>query len=146
MIFAAGCEKMNVLHEAYYFYGGQQLQAVRMGKWKLHFPHAYQTLAGRPGGRDGRPVPYEQAQLALALFDLENDAGETTNVADQHSDVVEKIKALADLMRVELGDSATEQKGVGVREPGRLEPGDMRFQWNPGQSLQVEAKPGAGKE
>ena len=31
------------------------------------------------------------------------------------------------------------QKGSGVREPGRLEPGDLRFDWQPGQPLQVEA-------
>ena len=40
-------------HEAYYFYYGRQLQAIRMGKWKLHFPHGYRTMAGRPGGTDG---------------------------------------------------------------------------------------------
>ena len=33
-------------HEAYYFYYGRQLQAIRMGKWKLHFPHGYRTMAG----------------------------------------------------------------------------------------------------
>ena len=65
-------------HEAYYFYWGDHLQAVRMGRWKLHFPHAYRTLGGRPGGKGGKPVPYQQAKIDLALFDLENDPGETT--------------------------------------------------------------------
>ncbi len=32
------------------------------------------------------------------------------------------------------------QKGSGVREPGRLEAGDLRFDWKPGQPLQVEAQ------
>jgi arylsulfatase A-like enzyme len=126
-------------HEAYYFYYGRQLQAVRMGKWKLHFPHKYRTLAGRPGGTGGMPVPYEQVEIGLALFDLESDVGETTNVADEHPDVVAKIQRLADRIRVELGDSATKQKGSGVREPGRLEEGDPRFHWEPGRPIQVEA-------
>jgi arylsulfatase A-like enzyme len=125
--------------EAYYFYWGQELQAVRMGRWKLHFPHTYRTLAGRPGGSGGQPAPYEEARIELSLFDLAADVGETTNVADRHPDVVARIGKLADKMRAELGDSATGQKGKGVREPGRLEPGDLRFHWAPGKPLEVEA-------
>jgi len=128
-------------HEAYFFYYGSQLQAVRMGKWKLHFPHDYRTLGGRPGGTGGMPVEYDQAKIGLSLFDLENDVGETTDVAEAHPDVVAKIKALADGMRAELGDSAAKQKGAGIREPGRLQEGDLRFDWKPGEPLQTEPKP-----
>jgi len=128
-------------HEAYFFYYGRELQAVRMGKWKLHFPHKYRTLAGRPGGTGGTPVPYEQAEIGLALFDLESDIAETTDVAGEHPDVVATIQKLADRMRAELGDSATKQKGSGVREPGRLEEGDLRFDWEPGKPLDIEPKP-----
>lgn len=109
-------------HEAYYFYWGRQLQAVRSGKWKLHFPHRYRTLAGRSGGTGGKPVPYSQAKIGLALFDLENDVGETTNVAGRHPEVVERLKALAEKAREDLGDAATKQKGKNLRPPGRLEP------------------------
>ena len=35
-------DEAKVSHEAYYFYYGNQLQAVRQGKWKLHFPHGYE--------------------------------------------------------------------------------------------------------
>ena len=63
------------------------------------------------------------------------------DVADQHPKVVAKIKELAHGMRAELGDSATKQKGSDVREPGRLEEGDPRFQWIPGQPIQVQATP-----
>jgi len=126
-------------HEAYFFYYGRELQAVRMGRWKLHFPHGYRTLGGREGGTGGIPVPYERARIGLSLFDLENDIGETTNVADEHPDVVAKIKQLADRMRAELGDSSSGQKGDGVRPPGRLEEGDPRFHWVPGKPLDTEA-------
>lgn len=122
-------------HEAYYFYWGQELQAVRMGRWKLHFPHTYRTLGGKPGGTGGRPAAYEAGKIELALFDLEADPGETTNVIEQHLEVAGKIQALADRMRADLGDSATKQKGTGVREPGRLQPGDLRFNWVPGRPL-----------
>lgn len=128
-------------HEAYYFYWGRQLEAVRMGRWKLHFPHSYRTLKGRPGGTGGLPAPYEQGHIGLSLFDLEKDPGETTDVASQHPDVVARIEKLADKMRAELGDSATNQVGTGVREPGWLEPGDLRYGWEPGRPLDLELKP-----
>jgi arylsulfatase A-like enzyme len=125
-------------HDAYFFYWFEELQAVRMGQWKMHFPHAYQTLAGRPGGTGGKPVRYEKATIDPALFDLQADPGETKNVADQHPDVVAQISRLADEMRADLGDSRTRQKGAGLREPGKLQPGDLRFHWVPGKPLDVE--------
>jgi len=107
-------------HEAYYFYWGRSLQAVRSGNWKLHFPHAFRTLAGKPGGTGGMPVPYAQGKIGLALFDLENDIGETTNLAEKHPEIVQRLTALAEQARRDLGDQATGRKGKNVREPGRL--------------------------
>jgi len=124
--------------QAYYFYWGQELQAVRMGRWKLHFPHTYRTLGGKPGGTGGQPVPYEQGEIELALFDLEVDPGEAVNIAEEHPAVVAEIQELAERMRADLGDSLTKQKGTGLREPGRLQPGDLRFRWVPGQPLDIE--------
>jgi arylsulfatase A len=106
-------------HQAYYFYWGNELQAIRSGKWSLHFPHAYRSLAGEPG-KDGIPGAYKQARTELALFDLEADAAQRTNVVAQYPRVVERLKALADEARLELGDSATKQRGKGVREAGKL--------------------------
>jgi arylsulfatase A len=106
-------------HEALYFYWDRHLQAVRSGPWKLHFPHPYRSLAGKPGV-GGQPGAYAQAKIDLSLFNLEKDVGETTNVADQHPEVVARLKVLADRMRDELGDSATKQEGKGVRQPGRI--------------------------
>ncbi|HBU58586.1 MAG TPA: arylsulfatase, partial [Verrucomicrobiales bacterium] len=92
-------------HEAYYFYYGRQLQAIRMGKWKLHFPHGYRTMAGRPGGTGGIPTRYSQAKIGLALFDMEKDIGETTDVKAKHPDIVKQLQALGEKMRNELGDN-----------------------------------------
>jgi arylsulfatase A len=109
--------------EAYYFYYGSQLQAVRQGKWKLHFPHGYRSLSGRQGGTDGIPVKYDSKQIGLALFDLDADIGESTDVKGDHPDVVARLQKLGDKMRAELGDS--KKKGKGNRPPGRLEPGEQ---------------------
>jgi arylsulfatase A len=107
-------------HEALYFYWGQHLQAVRSGRWKLHFPHEYRTLGGRPGGSGGKPAPYATARTELALFDLDSDIGQQHNVADKHPDVVQRLVALAEKAREELGDTGVARTGRGVRPPGRL--------------------------
>jgi arylsulfatase A-like enzyme len=101
--------------EAYYFYWQRELQAVRAGRWKLHLPHTYQTVAGQPPGHDGKPAKYQDASTGLALFDLEADPGETTDVSAKHRDVVKRLEALAEKARADLGDSATGRKGSGVR-------------------------------
>lgn len=104
--------------EAYFFYYGSQLQAMRMGRWKLHFPHAYRSLNGRPGGTGGIPVAYSQNKVGLSLFDMKNDPGESTDVAARHKDIVDRMQALANVMRKDLGDA--KQKGEGARQHGRL--------------------------
>jgi arylsulfatase A-like enzyme len=104
--------------EAYFFYWGQELQAVRSGKWKLHFPHAFRTL--KEPGKDGKPGPYAPARIEQSLFDLETDVGETKDVAAPHPDVVAKLVALADRAKEELGDTATKRVGKGIRPAARL--------------------------
>ena len=124
-------------HQALFFYWDRELQAVRMGKWKLHLPHSYRTLGGQPGGKGGQPAPYQQARIELSLFDLEADVGETQNVADQYPEVVKEILRLVEEMRADLGDSATGQEPAGARPPGRIMPGDLYFDWQPGKPLSV---------
>jgi arylsulfatase A len=104
--------------EAYYFYWDRALQAVRGGKWKLHFPHEYRTLAGNTGGADGTPGNYAQDKTGLALYDLEADPGEKVNLADKHPEIVERLTKLADKARADLGDTVTKMEGKGVRPAG----------------------------
>ena len=81
--------------EAYYFYWGNKLHAVRKDKWSLHLPHSYRSLKGEPG-RGGIPGPYVQKTTALALFDLHADIGQTKDVSADHPEVVKELQALAD--------------------------------------------------
>lgn len=111
------------------YYGGGQLQAVRDQRFKLVFPHRYQTLAGRPGGRDGRPAPYTTVACDEALYDLVADPGETTDVAAAHPEVVARLRRLAAASRDDLGDALQQQRGRGVRAAGRLTPTDARLHW-----------------
>ncbi|RMG41702.1 MAG: arylsulfatase [Planctomycetota bacterium] len=117
-------------HEAIVtYYAGGQLQAIRDRRWKLYFPHTYRTLAGRPGGKGGKPVPYSKAKIGLSLFDLHNDISETTNVIDKYPEQARRLMALAERYRDELGDTLTKRKGKAIRPAGRLMPGDAELKW-----------------
>ena len=105
-------------HDALYFYWGKELHAVRSGNWKLHLPHPYQHL--EQVGGDGRPGRYVRQEQELALFDLEKDLGETTNVAGRNPDVVKKLMTFVERARADLGDALVGREGKNVREPGRL--------------------------
>jgi arylsulfatase A-like enzyme/endonuclease/exonuclease/phosphatase family metal-dependent hydrolase len=112
-------------HEAFYcYYGNGELQAVRDSRWKLVFPHQYRTLAGRPGGKEGIPVEYSMAQSDLALYDLQEDIAETTNVIEKYPEIANRLQAHADAARVDLGDRLQGRTGKGVREVGRLSVAD----------------------
>ncbi len=121
--------------EAYFFYRSRGLQAMRMGNWKLHFPHGYITLGDQTTRTDGLPITYERAEIGLSLFDLAADPGESVNVAEQHPEVVSQMEQIADRMRADLGDALTDQEGPGRRPAGELEPGDLRFNWVPGKPI-----------
>ena len=117
-------------HEAFLlYYGGGQLQAIRDRRWKLHFPHGYRTMAGRPGGSRGIPAPYSQGRIGLSLYDLKNDVGETTDCAAAHPEVVKRLQALAEQGRADLGDTLTQRQGTGIRPAGELGPDDERLRW-----------------
>jgi arylsulfatase A-like enzyme len=80
-------------YNAFYYYQMEQLQAVRSGKWKLYLP-LEQKLG--LGGR-GKPG-------AIALYDLEADVGETSDLASREPQVVARLLALAEEARHDLGD------------------------------------------
>jgi arylsulfatase len=124
-------------HEALFYYAGEELHAVRSGKYKLHFAHPYLTTAGEPG-RGGKPSEWGRAKptaitdssmsaiasrhgqrvanIGQSLFDLEADPGETRDVAASHPEVVARLGTLAERIRAELGDSLTGIKGTARRE------------------------------
>jgi arylsulfatase A len=96
-------------HEAFYYYYGPQLQAVRSGNWKLVLPSQarWVTLTGTTEKR------------SVALYDLGKDVGETTDVARAHPHVVRRLTSLAEKARTDLGD--VERPGKGQRRAGWVE-------------------------
>jgi arylsulfatase A-like enzyme len=127
--------------ETFFYYAGDELQAVRSGPWKLHLPHEYLSPA-QPAGKNGKPANFENLKPASmqlsglrgiasrhgynvkkieqSLFNLDDDIGETTDVAAAHPDVVERLLKLAEQARADLGDSLTKRQGAGVRDCGHV--------------------------
>jgi len=102
-----------------YYYYGKQLQCIREGKWKLHFPHSYRSYQGVEPGKGGLPGPYARGETGLELYDLENDISEKNNLAKKYPEVVKRLQALAGRARHELGDN--EIIGKEVRPSGRID-------------------------
>ncbi len=103
-------------HDAlFFYYGNGQLQAMRSGRWKLIFPHRSQTMNGQPAGHGGVPGRYRPLQVELELHDLENDVGETRNLAAARPDIVRELAHKAEAIRQELGDQLTQRVGTAVR-------------------------------
>lgn len=115
----AGDASQRTPHTSYNFYWGQELHAVRSGAWKLHFPHAYRSLDGKPGS-DGQPSPYKTLRCGLELYNVEDDMGESQDVAAMHPEVVKRLEKLADQARSELGDTLTNTAGKELRPAGKL--------------------------
>ena len=109
-------------HLAFFFYYKKnELHGVRYKDWKLYFPHTYRTLNGKAAGKDGYQVKYQMKEIEkIELYNLKLDISETNDVASEFPEVVEKIKYLADEMRIKLGDKLYGIEGTENRSVGRL--------------------------
>ena len=76
------------------------LEAVRAGNWKLHFSKRGKELH--------------------ALYNLDVDISETTDVSAEHPDVVLRLQTHAEWARTSLGDARLERIGNDLRPIGRV--------------------------
>jgi len=68
----------------------------------------------------GQRLLYSRKEIGLSLFDLENDAGETTDVAARNPAVVQRLLEYAERAREDLGDSLTRRTGKNIRTVGSM--------------------------
>lgn len=80
-------------YQAFYYYRGYDLEAVRSGRWKLHLK------------RD-------------LLYDLEEDIGEQNNLYSKNPEVVKRLQVMAEKCRQDLGDGRL--KGRNIRQAGKV--------------------------
>ena len=83
-------------YDAFYYYRGYELRAVRSGKWKLH--------------TNGE------------LYDLDADIGESSDVSAENSEVVERLEGLLEKARTELGDGPVSPLDPGIQLPATARP------------------------
>ena len=83
-------------YDAFYFYRGYELRAVRSGKWKLH--------------ADG------------TLYDLEADIGETVDQAGEHAEVAARLEDLLEKGRRTIGDGPVWPVDPGISLPETARP------------------------
>jgi arylsulfatase A len=88
--------------ETFFFFKRAELQAVRSGEWKLR--HAFDA------GKDSDPDQ-------LQLFKLDEDPGETRDLAAAHPEVVGRLSRAMAAIRAELGDSRLGIEGHSRRKP-----------------------------
>ena len=109
--------------EAYYFYYKKNdMEAIRWGGWKLHFPHGYRSMVDNPVGSGGVPGNYDYSvKTGLELYNLYLDPRESINVASEYSEVVNYMQNLGNQMRHDLGDDLVGQSPNGNRKAGLIE-------------------------
>ena len=96
---------------AWHYYQGTRLQAVRVGPWKL-------AIAPQSLGMGIKEKPADLQVSGERLYNLDEEIGEVTNVAEQHPEVVAKLRQEVDKMLADIGSG---QAGPGVRPAGSVE-------------------------
>jgi arylsulfatase A-like enzyme len=94
-------------HEAFFYYKGNALKAVRSGPWKLHF--------GKVNGKDQRRRGKGASSPVMALYNLDEDLAERINLLKEHPEIVVKLQAYAKAFEAELKQNSR-PAGV-VNEP-----------------------------
>jgi arylsulfatase A-like enzyme len=116
-------------HEYYYYYCYTDLEAVRDARWKLVLPRK-----AKPNWMGWWARMIDEVKT-VELYDLDKDIGETTNVAAQHPEVVDRFMKEIERVRVELGDAGTIGSGARFFDNGKKRPGIAKYKkWQAQQS------------
>ncbi|MGA0134102.1 MAG: sulfatase [Opitutales bacterium] len=92
-------ERAKVREDFAYYYG-DKLEAVRVGRWKLHLPHKHRSYEDMVFPKqDGAPAETKTKSIDLSLYDLVADPGERVDVKDRNPEVVNELKAFAEKER-----------------------------------------------
>ncbi len=116
-----GRRDSNPRDHLYYYYGKNNLEAVRKDNWKLVFPHESRSYKNVLPKNDGHPGPYSKFTAEYALYNLRRDPGEEYNVKELYPEIVKELEDLAEIARNDLGDDLNNRIGNNVRKSGIIE-------------------------
>jgi len=131
-------EKEAKGRQVFWYFSGDQLEAVRSVQWKRHFGHDYLTIAGEPG-RGGKPSNFEKLspesieqsgirgiasrhgyrveKMHDLLYNLKDDPGERKPLLDETPDIAALNKRTRLIMEFVLRQHEVPKSGV---------PGDIK--------------------
>ena len=92
-------------YHAFFYYRVNELWAVRSGRWKLMLEHTDKK---------------SKAVVPQALYDLQEDIGETTDVSARYPKLVNRLLSMAEQCREDLGDAITGKVGKNCRPAGSI--------------------------
>ena len=78
--------------KGFLYYHNGELQAVREGVWKLRLPGLKEII---------KWPEVDRGSQKIELYDLGKDLGETTNLVDQHPEVVERLMGIVEKVKAE---------------------------------------------
>lgn len=127
---------LNSKRDTFFYYQGNNLEAVRVRNWKLFV--CRRPNAGKPSEAD-RPTdedkksPWSAIREApiAELYDLDSDAGETTNVYDAHPEIVAELMEKIVACREDIGDAYTRTRGKNVRPIGHVDNARLLTEYDP---------------
>ena len=103
-----------------YYYGKNNLNAVRVGNWKLILPHSWDSYDTIPGNNGNGGPRVRILTEKPELYNLMRDPGEQYNVIEYYPEKAAELMQTAEAARAELGDlNVGIEKGSGNREIGR---------------------------
>jgi arylsulfatase A-like enzyme len=100
--------------QAFYYYFGNELHAVRSGRWKLR---AKNHLLNENIYRRNAPT---SVSIPPALYDLRRDVAEQKSVINDHPKVKKRLEALLEKARADLGDALTGVAPTNARPIGEV--------------------------
>lgn len=115
--------------EAWFYFRGRNLEAVRSGPWKL-------ALRGQSIGMGMKNQP-EDLKTGGRLYNLDEEIGELTNVAEDHPEIVERLR--------KLGEDFAEELAANTRPAGTVENPVTLYPTAPNSRGGGSKKPAGGK-
>ena len=105
--------------EAHCYFSGYTLQAIRQGPWKLALKPQAENLGSKPANSDEKQP---------RLYNLDQEIGERTNLAEANPEVVSRLLAIAESVSSEIGGPhPTARRPAGlVENPVTLYPTEPR--------------------
>jgi len=97
-------------NDTFYYYNRHDLEAVRVGDWKLHFKKKRKPANKNLG-----------SETLQELYNVREDIGESRNLHAQHPEIVERLERSGEEARARLGDASEAREGCDCRPIGRVE-------------------------